>query len=104
MFTDIMGAKWGLYYAGGAVLWFDYFLTTILLWGSWLLLSGLLNIRSWKIINSEDKRTHGRSRHGWNDNIESDGELLVHCDFSISGACGWLVDSQERFCSMYLVV
>ena len=35
-------------------------------------------------------------RRGWNDNIESDGELLVHFgDFSISEACGWLVASQK---------
>jgi len=28
-----------------------YFLTAILFWGSWFLLNGLLNMRSWKIRN-----------------------------------------------------
>jgi hypothetical protein len=55
---------------------------------------------TWKnkylVINSEGQRTCGRSRHRWKENIEPYGELLGHCvDFSISGACEWLVVSQE---------
>jgi len=47
-------------------------------------------------INSEGKKTCGRSGHGWEDNKEPFGELLVDCgDFSISRACEWLVASQE---------
>jgi len=47
-------------------------------------------------INSEGKRTCGRSRHGWQDSKEPFGELLVDCDdFSISGAYECLVASQE---------
>jgi hypothetical protein len=48
-------------------------------------------------INSEGKRTCGRSRHGWKDNKEPFGELLVDCDddFSISGTYEWFVASQE---------
>jgi hypothetical protein len=52
---------------------------------------------TWKnkylVINSKGQRTCGRSRHGWKENIEPYGELLGH--FSISGACEWLVASQE---------
>lgn len=47
-------------------------------------------------INSEGKRTCGRSRHGWVDNKEPFAKLLVDCDdFSISGACEWPVGSEE---------
>jgi hypothetical protein len=47
-------------------------------------------------VNSEGKRTCGKSRHGWKDNKEPSGELLVDCvDFSISGAYEWLVASEK---------
>jgi hypothetical protein len=47
-------------------------------------------------VNSESKRACGSSRHGWKDNKEPFGELLVDCDdFSISGAYECLVASQE---------
>jgi len=43
-------------------------------------------------IICEGKITRGRSRHGWKDNKEPFGELLVdYGDFSISEACEWLV-------------
>jgi hypothetical protein len=42
------------------------------------------------VIKSEGKRTCGKSSNGWKDNIEPDGDLLVHGgDFSLEYVSGY---------------